>query len=273
MNVVRAAIIRKERSGCARLIGLTMSLSTLLATMLVAQAPAEFDVASIKPNNLNDRIVTIKIGPGGKFTARGYTLQLLIQQAYGVLGFQISAGPSWLDSDRYDVSAKVTMEGNLTERQLRPLLQKLLAERFHLRVQQGAKEMAGYALTAARGGPKMQADDDGEEHPDTIRMSGIGFQGQGITTGMLASIVQSVLGFPVVDKTGLKGVYDIQVSWTEQYTRRLPDIDPGDTGRASEPAGSTIFTALNDRLGLKLSAQRVTVPTIIVEHAEKATEN
>ncbi len=250
-----------------------MLLLTLFATMLAAQAPTEFDVASIKPNNLNDRIVTIKIGPGGKFTARGYTLQLLIQHAYGVLGFQISAGPSWLDSDRYNVSAKVTMEGNLTERQLRPLLQKLLAERFHLRVQQGAKEMAGYALAVARGGPKMQADADGEEHPDTIRMSGIGFRGQGITTEMLARIVQSVLGFPVVDKTGLKGVYDLQVNWTEQYTRSLPDIDPGDTGRASEPAGSTIFTALNDRLGLKLTAQKVTVPTIVIEHAEKATEN
>jgi uncharacterized protein (TIGR03435 family) len=85
---------------------------------------------------------------------------------------------------------------------------------------------------------------------------------------MLAGIIQSVLGFPVVDKTELKGVYDIKVNWTEQYTRRLDTAVP-DSG----PAGSTIFTALQDQLGLKLTAQKISVPTLIIEHAEKASEN
>jgi uncharacterized protein (TIGR03435 family) len=245
-----------------------MGVIAASAAFAQAQAPTDFEVASIKPNQLNDRIVTIKIGPGGKFTVRGYTLQLLIQQAYGVLGFQISGGPAWLDEDRYDVAAKVTMDGNLTEKQLRPLLQALLVERFHLKVQTGSKEMSGYALGVARGGPKIQLATSGEEHPDTIRMSGIGFRGDGITPEMLAGIIQSVLGFPVVDKTELKGVYDIKVNWTEQYTRRLDTAVP-DSG----PAGSTIFTALQDQLGLKLTAQKISVPTLIIEHAEKASEN
>jgi uncharacterized protein (TIGR03435 family) len=99
-------------------------------------------------------------------------------------------------------------------------------------------------------------------------MSGIGFKGDGITPEMLARIVQSVLGFPVVDKTELKGVYDIKVNWTEQYTRALEIAVPD-----SEPAGSTIFTALRDQLGLSLTAQKISVPILVIEHAEKASEN
>src|SRR5882762_3196843 len=110
------------------------------------QPPTEFEVASVRPNTANDRIVTINVGPGGRFDARGYTLVLLMQRAYGVMDWNITGGPGWIRTDRYDVSAKAGVAGNLTEAQLRPMLRRLLAERFNLRLHQGSKEMSGYAL-------------------------------------------------------------------------------------------------------------------------------
>src|SRR5215475_10107133 len=99
-----------------------------IAGMTQAQPTTAFEVASVKPNTLNDRIVDIEVGPGPNFMARGYSLKLLIQRAFGMKGFQISGGPSWLDADRYDVLAKApaAITGNLTEEQLRPMLQALL---------------------------------------------------------------------------------------------------------------------------------------------------
>jgi uncharacterized protein (TIGR03435 family) len=239
-------------------------------------SPTEFEVASIRPNTANDRIVTINIGPGGRFTARGYTLKLLIQQAYGVMGWNISGGPAWLDTDRYDVSAKALVAGNLTEEPLRPLLQRLLAERFKLRFHEGSKEMSGYALLVGRGGPNLRAASDGQEHPETIRMSGVGLRGQGVTSEMLAKMIGGTLGMPVVNQTGLTGVYDIKIEWTQQtdqFTRGLPVADPRDAGRPVEPVGSTLFTALQDQLGLRLTAQKANVRMLIIDSAEKASEN
>src|SRR5260221_5955517 len=96
--------------------------------------PTEFDVASVRLNTANDRIVTIEVGPGGRFAARGYTLVLLMQRAYGVMDWNVSGGPGWIRSDRCDVIAKANVAGNLTEKQLQPMLQALLAERFKLRL-------------------------------------------------------------------------------------------------------------------------------------------
>src|SRR3977135_16702 len=94
------------------------------------QAPTEFEVASVRPNTANDRIVTIDVGPGGRFAARGYTLVLLMQRAYGVMDWNVTGGPGWIRADRYDVSAKAIIAGNLTEAQLRPDRQGLRADTF-----------------------------------------------------------------------------------------------------------------------------------------------
>src|SRR6266403_795124 len=83
------------------------------------QAPTEFEVASVRPNTANDRIVTINLGPGGRFDARGYTLVLLMQRAYGVMDWNVSGGPGWIRTDRYDVAANALVPGNLTEEQLK----------------------------------------------------------------------------------------------------------------------------------------------------------
>lgn len=248
-------------------------IGVIASTAALAQVekPTEFEVASIKPNTANDRIVTINVGPGGRFSARGYTLKLLIQRAYGVMGWNISGGPGWLDADRYDVSAKAIVAGNLTEEQLRPMLQRLLSERFQLRLHKGSKEMPGYALVVGRGGPRMKAAAHGEENADnTFRMSQAGLMGQGITMEDFARYVGGKLGLVVVDKTGLKGIYNFKADWKEetgQHTDGLPGLDPRDALREA------VFAALEDQLGLKIAPQRISVKMLVIDSGEKASEN
>ena len=249
-----------------------MVLRFLIAALLAASAFAqsEFDVASVKPNRLDDRIVTIHIGPGGRFAVRGYTLKLLIQQAYSVMGWQIAGGPPWADSDRYDITATVRMPGDLTRERLSPMLERLLADRFQLRIHRDSKEMAGFALEIGRGGAKLKPASDGVPRPDTIRMSGIGFRGQGLTIADLVQIIGGTLSRPVADKTALKGLYDVELHWTEQTDRNsygLPNPESTDLD------GSNLFTALRDQLGLKLTAQKIAVPMIVIDRAEKASSN
>src|SRR5437879_6873051 len=106
------------------------SLTVLIAAAAAfsqVQAPTEFEVASVRLNTANDRIVTIDVGPGDTFRARGYTLVLLMQRAYGVMDWNVTGGPGWIRTDRWDVAAKANITGSLTERQLPPMLQRLLA--------------------------------------------------------------------------------------------------------------------------------------------------
>ena len=237
-----------------------------------AQTPASptFEVASVKQNMADDHIVTINVGPGARFAARGYTLVLLMQRAYGVMDWNVSGGPGWIRTDRFDVTAKSSVAGNLSEKQLQPMLQALLADRFQLRLRTSSKQMPGYALIVAKGGPKVKAAADREEHPDTFRLTQTQLVGQGITMEDFARFVAGKLGLVAVDKTGLKGVYDFKAEWTVEpdlNTGGLPNVDPRD------PLRSAVFEALQDQLGLKLAAQEIAVPMLVIDRVEHPTEN
>jgi uncharacterized protein (TIGR03435 family) len=251
-----------------------LMIATTFATMFAAgQAPAEFEAASVKPNKLNDRIVTIEVGPGGRFSARGYTLKLLIQRAYGVMGWNITGGPGWLDADRYDVSAKaaraVVGTGDLGEKQLQPMLRAMLADRFKLRLHEESREMSGYALVVARGGLKVKLATAGEHNSDAFRFNATGLTGQ-VSMPDFARYVAGKLGLVAVDQTGLDGVYDFKAEWTveaEQLSGVLPAADSRDAMR------SAVFTAVEKQLGLRFNAQKIAVRTLVIDGVEKATEN
>ena len=234
----------------------------------------EFEVASVRPNMANDRIVTINVGPGGRFTARGYTLVLLMQRAYGVMDWNVTGGPDWIRSDRFDISAMANVSGNLTERQLQPVLQRLLAKRFKLAVHDVPKQVAGHALVIARSGPKIRAaadpPADGTERLDEFRMNFNGLNGSAISMPSLARFVAGKLGLVAVDETGLTGLYDVRAQWRydpDQSASRAPGEDP------LEPWRFIVFNALQDQLGLKLTPKRITIRTIVVDHAERAVES
>ncbi len=231
----------------------------LLAAVSAFAQPLTFDAASVKPNKLDDRIVTIDVGPGGRFAARGYTLKLLIQQAYEMKGFQILGGPGWLDTDRYDVQARG--RANASRHEVNQMLQKLLADRFALKVRPVQKEMQGFALELAGDAAKLQPSQATEETPNSRHDAKGYLVGTGYSMRSFATIVGAYVAKPVVDNTGMKGLYDFRIRWTER----------ADQLSESEPGGISLITALRDQLGLKLVSKRVTAELLQIDSASKAT--
>jgi uncharacterized protein (TIGR03435 family) len=232
---------------------------SLIAVAAFAQ-PLAFDAASVKPNKLDDRIVTIDIGPGGRFAARGYTLKLLIQQAYEIKGFQVLGGPGWLDTDRYDVQARG--RASATRHEVNLMLRKLLADRFALKLHPVQKEMQGFELEVAGDQSKLTPSKATEEAPTMRRDQTTGaLVSDGISMPAFAKVVGAYVSKPVVDKTGLPGLYDFRVRWTERADQ-LSD---------SEPGSVSLITALRDQLGLKLVSKKVTADLFQIESASQAT--
>jgi uncharacterized protein (TIGR03435 family) len=244
------------------------SIIVAAAALAHAQAPAEFEVASVRPNLVDDRIVTIRVGPGGTFSARGYTLVLLIQRAYGVMDWNVSGGPAWIRTDRYDVAAKANVQGDITEAELKPMLAKLLADRFKLTLHHSSTQTSGYALEVAKGGPKLKPTADGEEHQNTFRMTNAGTSGQRISMRDFARFFGGKLGLIMVDETGLTGPFDFKADWKMDTDRAAADL-PGADSR--EPLREAAFDALQTQLGLKAVPKKVTVEILVIDHADKAS--
>jgi uncharacterized protein (TIGR03435 family) len=235
-------------------------LSAGAAASIAIAAPAEFEVASVRPNTLNDQIVKLDIGPGGRFAARGYTLVLLIQQAFGVMDWNVEGGPGWIRSDRFDVVATAQVSRSLTEAELRPMLRDLLVKRFRLRTHTSSRRMRGYALVVANGGLKVKSVADRQEHRDTARMDNRGMNWEGLSMADFARFVGGKLNlFPAIDETGLKGLYNFKADWK---------VDANPYG--DDDARSTVLAALRNQLGLKFVGKTVTVQTIVIDGAEQA---
>ena len=222
----------------------------------VEVALRQFEVASIKPAAADSRVNGgYFIAPGGRFMGVNITAARLIEQAYDVRDFQIIGEPGWLNSERYDIEGKA--EGWSTPRELKPLVQALLADRFHLVVHQEHKDMPVYALLVDKGGAKFQLSKSNAG-------PGIGggrgrINARQVSIEMFAGRLGQALGRPVVDKTGLKGEFDMLVEWT---------ADLGDSA-----PGPSIFAALQEQLGLRLEAQRAAVPIIVIDRVEKPSGN
>ncbi len=233
--------------------------------------PKEFEVASIKPSAPGGRGVRLQMAPGGRLDASNVTVKILIQQAYGVKDFQISGGPGWINSDRYDLVAKADSDIGRHE-ELMPLMQKLLADRFQLTIHRDTKELPIYALVVGKNGPKLKESASDNPGPQ-IRMGRGLIDGRGMGLDMLASQLSNPLGRTVLDRTGLKGQYDIKLEWTPEDG---PGHGPGDGPEAAPPpdtTGPSIFTALQEQLGLKLETQKGPVEIIVIDRIEKPTEN
>jgi uncharacterized protein (TIGR03435 family) len=225
-----------------------------------------FDVASVRANVANDRIVTVQVSPDGRFTARGYTLVLLIQRAYAVRYGYVLGGPGWAYADRFDVAAKASVPGRFTEAQLQPMLADLLAERFRLRVHTETKEVPGYALEVARSGARLTRSAENQEHPENARMTNEGFTFQGIGMADFARFLGNKLGAPLADETGLAGLYDIHVRW-DVALGQVANAQPGD--EAADMLREVAFRAVEQQLGLKVKPKKVGIPAVIIDHAEK----
>jgi bla regulator protein blaR1 len=250
----------------------------LFPLLLIGQPPA-FEVASVKPTRPDDlRGSTYGFNPGGLEVTNG-TLKGLIQMAYDVPAFQISGGPGWINSERYSISAKTEAASQDIDRQkriaeTRQRLQTLLADRFRLRVHRETKEIPEYTLVIAKNGAKLtEAAQAPERRGEGIRAGCGQMTGTRATMANLAFALTRQMGRPVLDRTGLEGKYDFQVDWAPDGACAGP---PGGAGTDMPPApsdGPSIFTALQERLGLKLEATKGPVEVVVIDRVERPAEN
>jgi uncharacterized protein (TIGR03435 family) len=243
-------------------------------------APLTFEVAAIKPSNPDNRDLGLH-QTNGSFIATGYSLYRLIAFAFAVELFQVSGGPDWSKSQRYDITAKKERDPRLAKPDDdRYRVRALLADRFTLMVHQESKELPVFSLAIGKNGSKLQR---AKPPVGSSGVSGRGANGriQWIFTdspvSLLVHELSQRLGRPVVDHTGLSEHYDFKLEWTPEQNQ--PVLQSTDSATAipsasgPDSSGPSIFTALQEQLGLKLESERGPVEIIVIDRANRPSEN
>jgi uncharacterized protein (TIGR03435 family) len=174
-----------------------------------------FEVASIHRNLRGSEDTGVNILPGGRISVTAATLKTLIRNAYGIRSFQLAGEAGWTDSEYYDIEAKTGAGESLSEEQLKPYLQSLLADRFHLKIHWETREGNVYALVLDKSGPRMKENLEGKDPSmNTQKNSGqVVMKGVGVPMKVLTASLGNQLSGIVVDKTGLAGAWDFQGAW------------------------------------------------------------
>jgi uncharacterized protein (TIGR03435 family) len=265
-----------------------------------------FEVASIKLNRSGDPgRGFISFQNPGRLNATDVTVKLLIRFAYNIRDFQLSGGPNWINSEGYDIDAKVEdsvveqLQKLPTEQRLdqnRRMVQSLLADRFKLSVTRSTKNLPMYALVVAKGGPKLEdvtppGVQGGAAPPASAPIGGSVVSppppgkgtmlsvsgGEAILTAKsmsianLLGILSQQLGRQIRDETGLKGIYDFTLQYRPDS--RIPGLQGPADAPMPDSSGTSIFTALQEQLGLRLESTRGPVDTIVIDHIEEPSEN
>jgi uncharacterized protein (TIGR03435 family) len=259
---------------------------TACAAASSAQAPKDpaFDVAAIKPAADTEVFSFSRVQPGGRYIGQNMSLRLLIKTAYGVHDSQIVGGPSWIDSDRWDINAKAEgyKDANTFRDRARLMVRPLLADRFKLVMHHEQRELPVYALVLAKPnefGPQFRRDDNcdpgvppipaaqGAAEPAAPMACGGDLfnprhlEAKSMTLNyMLIGLGRTSIDRVVVDHTGLAGKFDWEVQW-------IPDDLRVDAVKA--PDGPSIFQAFRDQLGLRLESTRDRVDVLVIDRAER----
>jgi uncharacterized protein (TIGR03435 family) len=245
-----------------------MRLSFAAACLLVVASAAQetravFEVASIKPNDSNSGVSNGGRLAGERFTSTNVTIVQLLRTAYGVQEFQIQGGPGWIGIDRFDITAN--MPSGSRPDAWPVMLQNLLADRFGLRLHREPRQMDVYALVVARNGFRSTPLDSSRCAPPN---GSCGFSAtpteivaRGQSMDQLAVRLSRSIGQTVVNKTGVSGIFDFKVEWTQDEQFRA-------AGASASPA---IFTALTEQLGLRLQGDRAPVEVLVIDAIERPT--
>jgi bla regulator protein BlaR1 len=260
---------------------LAVALIPLAAAPQPPSTALEFEVASIKradPDSKNNSLYTDR---GTGLHVENFTLRDIITFAFNVRDFQLAGAPAWIETERYDIVAKTAraagsgvmpdpktmtdQESDLADHQLRERIRSLLTSRFGLVVHQEVREHAIFDLTIAKTGLKLK--------PVITPGEQLGFRGGrgrsrgfAVTMPMLATELSRITGRPVVDTTGLTGKYDYALEWS-------PDAGTADADSVAGNSGPTLFTALQEQLGLKLESSKGPVETYVIDKVDRPSEN
>ena len=244
---------------------------------MAADANPGIEVATIKPSKPGAIMMkSFRVG-GDRITMSNVSLQDLILFAYDLEPKQVVNAPSWFNSDTYNIEVQPDQPGAPSKDQWKSILQKLLAERFQLKQHTEQRVLPAYILTVAKGGPKMAKSSiqtlDGQGGAEATRMGPGGLNAQASSMADFAHSLRTILDLPVVDQTGLAGLWDLNLKWTPDESQlggmmRMPP-PPSDEADAPPP----LFTAIQEQLGLKLDSGKAQVPVLVLDHVEHPSAN
>jgi len=227
----------------------------------------KFEVASIRPSDPH-RVAPKSVSDPERFVRGRATVKSLVEWAYDIEFYQLDGGPEWSGSrsSAYDVQA--TTGGTADMRQIKLMVQSLLADRFQLKFHREMRQLPVYALVVANSGPKLRIAKDLEfgEKPRMALLYGT-ISARSAGAADLAKILAPVAGRPVFAKTGLDGAYDFEVQFDQSSAGTHPDPRPRDAGQPS------IFTALQEQLGLRLEPQRAMLEILVIDNIERPSPN
>lgn len=281
---------------CAASVAIGLALLAPDLGIQAQSAPGKlaFEVASVKTNKTGDGRIMMGIAPGGRFTATNIPGRLIVRQAFNVQDFQIVGAPDWLNSERYDVVAKAP-EGEFTGEQVRPMLQSLLEERFKLASHTETRDLPIYELVKAKpdgtlgpaltpgavdcaaargrrgGGPPLAPPQPGQKI-ECGMMIGMGrLNAGGMPLSELVRTLSQQVGRVIVDKTGLTGGYDFELTYAPEQLGFGGPVQLNGAPPPVDPNAPNLFTALQEQLGLKLESARGPVDVLVIDRIEQPT--
>ena len=262
----------------------------LLSGLVAAQAPTPqsadagrftFEVASIRQNKSGSLSGGANAQPGGRLTIRNTSLYDLVRNGQGLQPYELAAGerlPSWITTDRWDIEAKGPQQA--TQPQLRTMLQNLVIDRFKLVTRRETRDVPVYALVLSRSdkrlGPQLKQSDADCAALAAARAANAGGRqcGRDVGPGVISSVGTTIPDFArglslstgrfVMDATGLTGLFDLELKW-------MPDQGAGNVGALTD--GTSLFTAIQEQLGLRLEARQAPIQVLVIESAERPMED
>jgi uncharacterized protein (TIGR03435 family) len=241
---------------------------------MAADARTVFEVATIKPSNpaMQGKLFTVK---GRQILTINTSLRDLIMFSYRLHARQIIGGPSWIESDNYDITGQPEGQGLPNESQMRAMVRALIDERFKLKTHRETRELPAYALVVVPGGHKMTRNDTNPNGLPGMLFRGLGtLPVTNATMSDFAGVMQfTVLDRPVVDRTNLQGRWDFTLTWSPdetQFSTLGVRIPPPSTEPGAPPV---LFTAIQEQAGLKFDSVRAPVDVLVIDGVERPTEN
>lgn len=243
--------------------------TALLARPAIPQAPPtapapSFEVASVRLSPPDHGFTTMSPPGAAELRLTTVSMQFLLSMAFDINIDQTVNLPGWASSTFYDITARAPNYAGLPYKQSLPYLQNLLRDRFGLQSHFENRERSGYALVLAKGGAKLQRATAPASATASIYAEGL--RGTSIPMETLASMLRVPAGSPVVDETGLPGSFDVTLNFAN------PSSSTNDT--AADPTLPSLFTALTEQLGLRLTPRKITLPFLVIDHVDKVpTDN
>jgi uncharacterized protein (TIGR03435 family) len=229
-------------------------------------ADPDWEVATVRPSDPDDQNAGFHLHGRQIFIER-MTVESMLLVSYGVHKKQIAGAPDWIETERWDVKGVPDVPGQPSVEQFRGLVRKILAERFGLKYHMEQRELSVYALTVAKAGPKLAASagDPNGLMNENDRDNGGQRQMQMTNATMeeFALVMKFFLDRPMVDQTGLTGHYDFQLKWTFDETKATTDGS----------AAPSLFTAIQEQMGLKLEPVKAATDVLVVDHVEQPSAN